>query len=294
MTHKSQMKGTVLLVTLFIMVVMVSLALMMTVRNQWLFSKVYMLFSYDRLMTGSQLVKWWAIRTLKETMPALKQNTVPDHLPVFSEIVLPNRLSVSGEITPLEGRFNVNQLIGPMPTVLFYRKIYGQILMHALSQTPSVNTTQLTTQLIDWLEKPYHYPMQLRSELKSVPGYSDAIYQKIAPFIVAMPPPTAFDMNAVSSDFLAAVADNLTKADIETFISVRESQNGFDRTMTLFTNPLIQKLRIPAEFLSVNSQYFLVTARVRDEKQSLMIYSLLRRDIHNRSIRVLWTSEGNW
>ncbi|MDG4553493.1 MAG: type II secretion system minor pseudopilin GspK [Candidatus Competibacter sp.] len=134
-------------------------------------------------------------------------------------------------------------------------------------------------------------PFASVSELRLVKGVDRETYDKLAPYVRALPPGTALNVNTASAPVLAALSDDgVDEEELERLLETRPTA-GYD-DVDKFLNAA--KLAVNAELkahLSVGSQYFLLRAEARVGDGRAMLYSMLYRD--KDGVRVLRHGFGN-
>jgi general secretion pathway protein K len=173
---------------------------------------------------GAQL---WAAQVLT----ADKQANDVDHLgEVWAQTILPIPVEqgvVSGQITDLQGRFNLNNLVSNNAVNQDAMALFQRML--ALQEL----SPQLAWYLVDWIDSnaeteqqstledayylgqtiPYrsaNQPLVDISELGLVRGFNLASVAKLAPLVSALPEPTKINVNTTSAQVLMAVSDAIS------------------------------------------------------------------------------------
>lgn len=238
--------------------------------------------------------------------------------------------AVSGRIEDLQGRFNLNNLVSAAdagPGFEQAQLAYLQRLLQRLELNPA-----LAQAIADWLdtdvdtrfpggaedlvymraEPPYraaNLPMQDSSELMLVQGITPDVYQRLAPYVVALPQPTRVNVNTAPLPVLAALADNLDPGALESAMVTRQTEpfqapDAFlsaiglavaDETVGVGNRALAgQSAQSIAEsvhnqpsnadpaqtlgaLIGVSSDYFLVHARARIDRIEMRLDSVIAR-----------------
>jgi general secretion pathway protein K len=216
------------------------------------------------------------------------------------------QMMLSGQVEDMQGRFNLNNLVDAdgKPTVDVQR-------FERLLKLFDLDTA-IAQAVIDWLDKDIDskpnggaeddYYMQLQpgyraanrlmvsaSELRLVNGVTAEAYEKLAPYIVALPGSTAININTASAAVLATVADNLTLADGESLLAARD-KSGFGTIAAFTQQPALQTSNLDNNGLSVNSDYFLLNAMAEFDNSRSQQFSLLWR--HNGIVKVIMRGQG--
>lgn len=220
---------------------------------------------------------------------------------------------VAGQIEDLQGRFNLNNLVGPddKPSAedvkIFQRLLIGLKLEPDLAQP-----------LVDWIDKnveltipngaedaeylkrtpPYraaNRPLVSVSELLLVKGYTPEVYQRLAPHVTALPTlpePTKINVNTAPAPVLAALADNVSAADANALLDARKVKPYAN--LDLFrAHPALAGRELPADKLTVSSRYFLVTSSSQAGRGQVQLYSVMHRSLEGK-VKVIERGQGGY
>ena len=217
---------------------------------------------------------------------------------------------IVGYIEDLQARLNLNNLVdadkaNPETLSRFQRLLNTLELDEALAQA-----------VADWLDKdinaippdgaeddyylgldtPYlaaNRPMVSVSELRLVKGFDQETYDKVTPFVTALPAHTAINVNTAPPEVLASLSPKLTLEIAERLVEQRENEPFED--IEAFTNdPLIKELELPAEEienLSTSSEYFLLHSETRIGQGRVATESLFYRG-QKANIRVVQRNQA--
>ena len=212
--------------------------------------------------------------------------------------------SITGHIKDLHGRFNLNNLTQPAPAGTVARDRFERLLRQ-LDISPDIIST-----IQDWLDKDINQSFPAGAEddyyLGQEPAYRTAnqnmwsssellllkdlekeTFEKLRPYIIALPVVTPININTASIDVLMSLEDNLSKTDIESLISKRPFN---DVTDFLADNAFAGK-NVPPDGLSVSSDYFLIYAQANIGHLQQTLTSIVERDA-NGGIQILVRSES--
>jgi len=203
--------------------------------------------------------------------------------------------TMSASIEDLQGRYNVNNLVDDNGEVVTEEKKRFTRLLQALELD-----TALADSLVDWLDtginttlpggaedadylrlKPPYRAANRRiasvSELLLVQGYTRAVYEKIAPFLAALPETTPINVNTASSTVLMAAVEGLTQAGADSIVSER-GEDGFADVTEFRNQRALEGMSVTG--ITVDSRYFLITTRIRSNSgytDQITMYSILHR-----------------
>jgi len=203
---------------------------------------------------------------------------------------------VSGRIEDMQGRFNINNLfendvISERDVAIFRRLLINLGLDIALVEP-----------VLDWLDKDvdtrfesgsgaeddeymgYEVPyrtangqMTSPSELLLVKGFDLRTFQTLQPYITTLPTRTTINVNTASAVLISALNENITLADAESIIALRE-ENSFDNINTFIQQDVLKAQNLPADGLDIKTNYFLLDAFARyGERGRGKLYSVLYR-----------------
>lgn len=198
---------------------------------------------------------------------------------------------VFGRVEDLQGRFNVNNLIGTGGDVDEATLEQFQRLLASLELDP-----RLAGIIADWLDPdldaafpdgaedpiytgmtpPYRSANQLLSsigELAAVDGMSKIVFDTLEPHITALPGRTSINVNTATPFVLQSLDESLSFGDVERLVSERE-QGGFTSVENAFSS-IVQPEQLNT--LTETTNYFQLTVTVRIDTVRVTLYSVLQR-----------------
>lgn len=210
---------------------------------------------------------------------------------------------LAGRIEDQQGLFNLNNLVrdGKLDAIKYAR---FQRLLSILGLP-----AQLADALADWIDadgipqpvggaedtwyaalaQPYlaaNRPLTDLDELALVRGFDADARARLAPFVTALPAPTAVNVNTAPAEVLAAVVDGL---DLDAARILVARRNGaFYRNNADFVGQLGKDATVPERDIRVGSDYFLVSLRVTYGKAQARGRMLLARTDATRWPDVIW------
>lgn len=210
-------------------------------------------------------------------------------LPIESESV---RGALTGELLDLQGRFNVNNLIGPNGAVDALALAQFERLLGILDIDK-----RFAGLAADWIdadedtgfpngaEDPIYSSMTppyrtanssiaTVSELMALEGMEREAFARLAPFISALPGRTALNVNTAPAPVLQSLDDNLSPADVESLIAER-ADGGFVDIESRF-KPIVAADVLPT--LTGSSGFFQLKVVVQIATVRVTYYSVLYRD----------------
>ncbi len=202
---------------------------------------------------------------------------------------------IRGGVEDLQGRFNLNDLIAKTgkkdPPALAVLKR----LLVVLQVNPDIADA-----IVDWedpddnvtnpggaesgyyasLDPPYapaNAPFVSVTTLRLVKGITPQIYNRLAPYVTALPIATAVNINTASAPVLAAVVPGFSLDQAQALVTQR-GNNGFP-SIADFQNRTQRKITFP---LTLKSAYFLLEVTTTIGSTRLSLYSILYRDAQNQ------------
>ncbi|NOZ37050.1 MAG: type II secretion system minor pseudopilin GspK [Gammaproteobacteria bacterium] len=183
---------------------------------------------------------------------------------------------VSGQIEDLQGRFNLNNLQ--------QSKAAGkreQARLRRLLAQLEINPGLINI-LLDWIDSdqearfpegaedgyylglkpPYRAAnrlLQSSSELMLLKDMTQKEFNKLKPFITALPQITAINVNTASVEVLMSLADNLSLADIQALVK-RRKDKPYKKVGDFLAEKAFAGKKIQAAGLTVSSNFFMLHA----------------------------------
>lgn len=218
---------------------------------------------------------------------------------------------ITGNIIDLQGRFNINNLIeGDKVNTASFNQF--QRLLESLELDKD-----LAQAVVDWLDKnidatasagaeddyymglevPYRAGNRIMvsvSELRLVRGFDQATYEKIAPFVTALPVRTTINVNTAPPEVLASISDVIKKQTAADLVEERKEQ-PFERKDDFTGSDALKQFKLRSDEISnlnVSSQYFLLNSDARIGHSRARVQSLIVRD-NRGQIRVLQRSQAS-
>ena len=143
------------------------------------------------------------------------------------------------------------------------------------------------------LDPPYvaaNQPLMSVTELRLIKGIDPATYNKLAPYVCALPPGTALNVNTASPVVLAALNENLN---IEQFKkSAEEAKESYKNINEFIEATKLAGRTGPMLNLAVNTQHFLIEVEAKVGEGRAVLHSVVERS-ENGDIKVLFRSFGN-
>lgn len=201
-----------------------------------------------------------------------------------------------------QGRFNLNNLVrGGAPSApdiaVFQRLLRAEGLSPALTEAiidwldPDGEVRPGGAEDIDYMNLPQPYRAANQAiasvdELRLIKGFDAAGVDKLRPFLVALPEPTAVNVNTAEPAVLAALFPDMTVAALKPFLDRRQRQ-----PLTApgeLTAALPTGTPAPQAATGVTTGYFLVTIEVRLGRLQQRSEALIQRPAGGKPATLVW------
>jgi general secretion pathway protein K len=302
-------KGVALLTVLLVTALMTVLVLSMSWSRQLEMRRTANLAENDQAQLLARGLEDWAGKVLRRD----RAKNDRDHLgEIWAQGLPPTPVEqgmVFGQISDLQGRINLNNLVGNEATAAdLTEKRLGRLLESC------GGVASETAAIADWLDKdgemrpngaedrvylirqpPYrtgNRPMATPSELLLVAGITPEIYGCLAGSITTLPGTTALNVNTASPQALASLSDRLTPAKAEQLVKERPA-DGYKDLAAFLASPALAGTGLTADGLGLASNYFLVEAQANFGHAELRLYSVLHRS-DTGTINVISRSIGTY
>jgi general secretion pathway protein K len=126
-------------------------------------------------------------------------------------------------------------------------------------------------------------------DLLAVPGMTPKMVAMLKDYVVILPRATPLNVNTAPVELIAARIDGLTSSDAVAIVSARQQayfRDGNDFVQRFPGKPLSPALGD----ISVSSNFFIVSGRVRLNRGTLEVDSLVERN--KDDVRVIWVRDS--
>ena len=217
---------------------------------------------------------------------------------------------VSVRITASDGRLNLNHLVGSdgrvdLQYAAILRRLYAILgvdprLVDALQDWLDVDSVAVgdlgaESAYYERLSPPYrckNRPLDSVAELLAVRGYDDAMVERLAPYVSALPNDMVngalLNVNTAPPEVLLALDPQFTPDTVDALVTARPFAT-VEQVMTLAE---VRREPDAVRWLSTRSRYFLVTAQARSERALVRQQALIDRGT-GRELRVLRMGDGS-
>lgn len=251
----------------------------------------------------------WAMDQLRNDWELQKPNQVIDALPMQSPVKEENGYKITSTIYDMQARFNVNNL-----TTVGAQADFKRLMQLVAPTLPAEKSQAIVLAITDWISpqssqssldkyymelpqpyRPAHKPMLSVDELRLVKGMTPALFNALRPYLVALPPPTALNVQTAPAPLFVTLGPTLV---LETGLALVElrSKHPFVSPATFQNLDIIKNHPVTSDKFTTTSGYFLVQTEVAIEKQKVVLYTLLERAGKDKKavVTILWQSKGIW
>lgn len=128
------------------------------------------------------------------------------------------------------------------------------------------------------------------SELRLLLDMREEDFQRVAPYVSALPADVPLNVNTASALVLSTLGDNLSLSSGQAMVQARRG-GGFREIATFLAQPAMSGIDLKGTSLAVSSQYFQAVSDVRLGDRRLALVSLLQRE-DDGEVRVLQRNLG--
>lgn len=306
-TSLKRQQGVVIVVALFFVAIVVTIAYFMMSRLERDTYRTRLLLRDTQAELYAQGSIAWAVEQLRDNVVNKKPNKPVDVIPIKSPVNEVNGYKVTSIIQDMQARMNVNNLTTDEAKADFKRLL--QLIDPSMSEEKAKT---LILAIADWitpgqphneyekyymdLAPPYraaHRPMASVSELRLIKGMTPALFNALQPYVTALPTSTAINVQTAPAPVLAALSPKMTVATGKAIEKAR-AQTTIPTTQAFLNLDMVKNHEIPPGKIIAISTYFLVETTVTIEKQQVVLYTLLERNgSDNKSeIHIVWQSKS--
>ncbi len=147
------------------------------------------------------------------------------------------------------------------------------------------------------LDRPFRtsgQPMADLSELRLLLEMDDETYQKLLPYLSALPDPEAeLNVNTAEAIVLQSISRDLSTEVAAQIIATRETTEGFKSVTEFLQSPEVAGMGLSAKGLGVQSAFFKVRIIARYQERFSYLTSIVQRDPVDGSTRVIYRNNSN-
>ena len=309
MTLRARQGGVALITALLIMFLLAGLAADLAWDNAMDVRRTMTMLYHDEGTQAALGAETWVMSLLRDDA----EDSETDHfgeiwaaempvLPIDSDTI---QGALQGEIQDLQGRFNVNNLVGQNGRVDANALAQFRRLLAALGLDPRfadlaadwIDADQIAElagaedSIYSSLTPPYRVANQKLTsvtELAALEGMDKATFDLLLPHITALPGETGINVNTATGPVLQSLSDSISASDAEALMAERE-ESGFanvENSFAAFLGP------DGARNLQETSNFFRLKVIVQIATVRITYYSVLLRDPQRGTVVPILRSFG--
>ena len=306
MNSAIRQKGIALLTVLLVVVLATIAAVAMTSRQQMDIRRTENILRNDQIHLYLLGAEDWAKQILAKDVEDSTTDTMDED---WATILPPMPIEggqISGQIEDLQGRFNLNSLLmdGKLDNENFQR--FKRLL--TILELP----VNLADAVVDWLDSNHEpraqgaedivylgleFPhraangeMASSSELLYMQAIDFEGFEKLKPYVCTLPGNTSININTAQAPVLASIGEGVTLQSAEQLVEERGSQ-GYASVDEFIKHKLFSAKKPKKTGLSINSQHFLLSARVELGQSQSTLQSIVKR-VTNKNLIILQRIQG--
>lgn len=270
--NKARQQGVALITVLLVMALLTLMIAAMLRSHQGLIGSIRQQIEASRLLQLAYAGERYALGELKQQSDTLLQVTHGGQPWARSRALALHEGRVRLRLEDLSGRFNLAALTArkTLDPVLLER---WQRLCRSLQVEPPVLDALAGQPLLD--------PTQLRA----LPGVSAASMARLQPWVVALPPKAALNINtapALMLGVLEGVEPSLAQRLVE-----ERPQDGHPSVQRFLALPQLNSLGIDSHGLTTTSRWFRLEVQAALGSKRMYLYSDVEIDLNTDQVRVV-------
>lgn len=296
--------GSAILSALFIMILVAIAATAMSLRLQIDINRTQLIQTMGSLKNAASAIEAKAIQKLINNGLTFNKNNKQN---IDIDLKLPpllwqNNIKASVEIIDLQSQLNINNLKNSEQL-----KNLALLIKNVDEKISPQNAFLITLQTQEWITKknpnlfnlssatfyakqdppyfPSHKLFSSITEWRLVKGVTQNIYNKLFPFVTALPEETKLNLNSASAEVLESFTIMTRKSTIDTVIQLR-GDLGFKTLEEALNHPAIKKLGFKAKELTLTSEYFLIRAHASNQENDITLYTIVKRKIEPKGVKL--------
>ncbi|MEJ2142146.1 MAG: type II secretion system minor pseudopilin GspK [Gammaproteobacteria bacterium] len=306
MVNNRRQTGIALLSVLLVVVLATIAAVAMTSRQQVDIRRTENILRNDQVYLYLLGAEDWARHILARDAKDSSTDTLDEDWATILPPMPVEGGQISGKIEDLQSRFNLNSLLldGQLDEVNYKR--FKRLL--ALLEIP-VSIADATVDWLDGDQEPrpqgaedivylgMEFPhrvangeMASNSELLYMPNMDYDSFEKLKPFVCALPSNTPININTAPAPVLASIAEDISLQSAEQLVEERGGR-GYASVDEFLKHKVFAGKKPGKSGLSVNSQHFLLSAKIELGQSQSSLQSMVKR-VNNNNLIVLQRIQG--
>ena len=288
--------GVALISALLMVALATVAAVAMASRQQLDIRRTSNILEYDQAILYVQGIEDWAGQVLRRDLKDGNVDSLDEDWATTLPPIPVDGGQLAGSLEDMQGRFNLNRLVRTDGKIDEAELARFRRLLVSLELPEDLGDT-----LADWLDadddvrmggaeqveylglqppyRAFNGVMASPSELMLVQGMTGEIYQKLLPYVAALPQAALFNVNTVSEnspELIMCLAPEITRPEAEQILENR-GVAGFTSVQDFLQEPVLAGRNLPSASLTVSSSFFMVTSHVQVGRSTYTTYSLLER-----------------
>lgn len=305
-SNRNHQRGSAIIIALFVMSIVAAASIAMMSRLSVEIRRTETLLNSSQANLFAQGSVAWAIDKLNNNWRQHNADQLVDKFPMTSPVDTIDGFKIQTSILDAQAYFNLNNM-----TVDKTQYEFLHLLRTLIPQMEMPQATQITMALHDWVKqasnaglatyyaglnpgyKAPHRPMVSPSELRLVRGMTPDIYNKLIPYMIALPITTGINVNTAPPQVLISLSPIMSTGTAQALTNVRR-QTPFLDAQKFLAQDSVKDQHIEPTKVVVISNYFLVKTQVSIGQQQTILYTLLTRTTEGTKsqVSVLWQLKG--
>jgi len=296
--HKKYQQGVAIIMALFIMALVAGLAYAMMARLSRDTYRAQLILNNTQAELYAQGALLWAKDQLQKNWQTRQAEHSVDVTPIHSPVDDMQGYTIKSIIYDMQGRFNLNSLVNAEAQTDFQR-----LLMTVIPEISADRAQSIVQRTVEWVtpgirqslqDTAAHRAMTSVGELRFVKGMTANWYAKLSPYLAAFPEvSTPINVQSAPAPVLMLLGPKMT-LEVARALEVYRQATPFITIERFLNADIVKNHNIPNQKATVISHYFLLETQVDVEKQRVVLYTLLQREIKKNKavIHILWQSKN--
>ena len=307
--NKQQQSGAALIMALLLVAIVSAISIGIFFSQRVQIQSETLKETADQAYANAEYAPIWAKNRLAILHTRLTQQKI---IPLWPQNMPPKTFEdgsmLTSQLIPANSKFNINDLATP---VSLYLPVFDSLIQTVDPDVSADKAKQITLSTQAWLintaqtgqltnpyrkmSPPYqaaHQQMASSSELRLVNGVTAKLYQKIRPYIIALPTTDArVDINSTSKVMFMALLDQ-DEAAADAVIDYRKSHHGFITSELFLGLPSVspylgEKSQLSKMISAKEATYYLLRSQIKHGKLSFHVLTILRYDASKKALTIL-------
>jgi type II secretory pathway component PulK len=296
-------QGAALIAALLIIGIVAGIAIDLMYRSQVEIQQTKLMASAEQVeLDTSYAIAFAELSYIDYFAPDLQKNSnyKPPRLPIVMESQKLDNTTVNSRLNSAQGLFNINNLSDPA-----YIPLFSQLIQEVDPDLKTGNTLEIAYSIAYFINskvdpaleknymtaaapyRPAHRFLTSPSELRLVDQVTLNLYEKLMPYVIALPKKTSLNPSVAPRPVLKAYG--LSNEAANAVIGEQVLQGAFKSLEDFYTmakfKPSNTSSTLP--LFDLKNQYFLLTTEMKNEVLDWTIYTLLEADKLGQKLNLL-------